>query len=128
MKEIGGYIELERFHGKMLHDDGIKLDCGRSCLSYLIEAKNIRKIIIPSFMCDAVIDLCERYDVVMDFYEVGYDLKPKEVKLHEGEYLYLSNYYGQLSAEEIKKYRGQYKNVIVVRQVDVGFEAVLDLI
>lgn len=29
MREIGGYIEFEHFHGLMLHEDGIKLDCGR---------------------------------------------------------------------------------------------------
>lgn len=113
MKEIGGYIEFEHFHGEMLHGDGIKLDCGRSCLSYLIETKNIRKVLIPAFMCDAVFDICKRYDVAMSLYEVGYDLKPKKVQLKRGEYLYLANYYGQLSSKEIKQYHDQYKNVIV---------------
>ena len=32
MKEIGGYIEFEKYEGKMLHEDGILLNCGRSCL------------------------------------------------------------------------------------------------
>ena len=113
MKEIGGYLELEHFHGKMLHGDGIKVDCGRSGLSYLIEAKKISRVLIPSFMCEAVFGLCKRYDVAMDFYEVGYDLKPKGIRLQEGEYLYLVNYYGQLSADEIKGYLEKYKKVIV---------------
>ena len=38
MKEIGGYIEFEYFHGKEYHENAIKLNCGRNCLAYLIEA------------------------------------------------------------------------------------------
>lgn len=45
MKEIGGYIELDRYNGKMLHDDGILLNCGRNALEYIIKAKNIKKIL-----------------------------------------------------------------------------------
>ena len=44
MKEIGGYIELDTYTGKMLHSDGIKLNCGRNALEYIIKAKNIKKL------------------------------------------------------------------------------------
>ena len=113
MKEIGGYIEFEYYHWKMLHEDGIKLDCGRSCLAYLIEAKRIKKIAMPSFMCDAVFNLCTRYGVEMDFYKVGYDLKPEQVCFDNEEYLYLANYYGQLTNEEIKRYKEMHERIIV---------------
>ena len=113
MKEIGGYIEFEYFHGNMLHGDGLKLDCGRSCLAYLFETKKISKLALPSFMCDAVFELCDRYEVHMDFYEVGYNLKPKALQIDEDEYLYLVNYYGQLSSKDIRHYREMYPNVIV---------------
>ena len=33
--EYGGYIELEKFQGNMLHSEGIPLNCGRSCLMLL---------------------------------------------------------------------------------------------
>lgn len=42
MKEIGGYIEFETYHGSMLHSDGILLNCGRNCLAYLICARQIK--------------------------------------------------------------------------------------
>lgn len=113
LKEIGGYFEFEHYHGKMLHDDGIKLDCGRSCLAYLIQARNIKRIAMPSFMCDAVFDLCKQYNVELHFYDVNYDFKPKNLMLAEGEYLYLANYYGQLSTVDIEGYREQFKRVIV---------------
>ena len=47
MKEIGGYIELDTFRGKMLYDNGIKLNCGRNALAYVIKAKKIRNILMP---------------------------------------------------------------------------------
>lgn len=53
MKEIGGYIELDSFTGKMLYEDSIKLNCGRNALAYLIEVNNIKKIVTPKFMCDS---------------------------------------------------------------------------
>ena len=43
MREIGGYIELDTYTGPMLHGDGIKLNCGRNALAYLIEAKEIKR-------------------------------------------------------------------------------------
>lgn len=43
MREIGGYIELDTYSGHILHNDGIKLNCGRNALSYLIKAKGIKK-------------------------------------------------------------------------------------
>ena len=38
-KEIGGYLELERFTGAMLHEGALALSSGRACLSYLIEQR-----------------------------------------------------------------------------------------
>ena len=42
MKEIGGYMDCERFSGKLLHDDGILLNCGRNCLAFLIMGREVR--------------------------------------------------------------------------------------
>ena len=113
MREIGGYIEFEHYHGAMLHDNGIKLDCGRSCLAYLIKAKSIRKIAIPSFMCDSVFHLCERYGVQLRYYQVGLDFLPEDVSIEDDEYFYLMNYYGQLDYQTIEYYRDKYNRVIV---------------
>ena len=113
MREIGGYIEFEHYHGAILHDDGIKLDCGRSCLGYLIKAKKIRKIVIPSFLCESVFDLCRNYGVNLRFYQVGIDFLPEDISLEDDEYLYLVNYYGQLSGDSIKAFHEKYRRVIV---------------
>ena len=97
MKEIGGYIELDTFTGKMLHDDGIKLNCGRNALEYLIISKGIKKLLFPKFMCDSCDEILKRNNVSVRYYSIGIDFKLLSVDRDEDEFLYIVNYYGQLS-------------------------------
>lgn len=97
MKEIGGYIEFDTFTGKMLHDDGIKLNCGRNALEYLIISKGIKKLLFPKFMCDSCDEILKRNNVYVRYYSIGIDFKPLSVDRDEDEFLYIVNYYGQLS-------------------------------
>lgn len=60
MKEIGGYIELDTYTGAMLHEKAMALNCGRGALEYLCEAKMIRKLYLPYFLCDSVPNLCKK--------------------------------------------------------------------
>lgn len=113
MKEIGGYMDFERYDRPMLHEDAIRLNCGRSCLAYLIRARKIRKILLPYFICDSVIRLCREYSLDICFYHVGLDLKSETLAPQKDEWLYLVNYYGQLSAEEIQSYRLVHERLIV---------------
>lgn len=108
MKEIGGYIELDKYTGDMLHDDGIKLNCGRNALAYIIKAKNIKKICMPKFMCDSNDTVLSENGVEVVYYSIGLDFKP-QIKDYDG-WLYVVNFYGQLSNEYI---RSLGKNIIV---------------
>ena len=101
MKEIGGYIELDDFHGKMLHENAKHLNCGRTALMYLIESRNIKKLWLPYFMCDSVFDVCKKCDVEIRYYHVDRDFKIEEPNIHIDEWLYIVNYYGQLSDASI---------------------------
>lgn len=114
MKEIGGYIEFEHFHGDMLHDNAVRLNCGRNALAYLIRAKQIRKLAIPYFICDSVVDTARKYGAAVRFYHVTKDLRPGEdASQGEDEWLYLVNYYGQVSSREILELRERCPRVIV---------------
>jgi len=65
-KEIGGYLELERFTGPMLHEKALALSSGRACLSYLIEQRGIRKIALPDFNCDVVEAVCRAHGLAVN--------------------------------------------------------------
>lgn len=112
-KEIGGYLELERFTGPMLHEKALALSSGRACLSYLIEQRKIRKIALPDFNCDIVEAVCRAHEVKTRFYPVGADLRPKTLQTEEDEWLYLVNFYGQLSADELQRIAARVPRLIV---------------
>ena len=100
--EIGGYLEMERFTGPMLHEEALALSSGRACLAYLIRQKKIRRMALPDFICDAVTETCRAFGVETSSYRVGMDLRPESVDPDPDEWLYLVNYYGQLTEEEIR--------------------------
>lgn len=114
MREIGGYIEFEHYSGEILHGELITLNCGRNALAYLIKSRGIRKIKIPYFICGSIINVCQRENVFVSFYHIDSSFKPlDELSLDNDEWLYLVNFYGQLSNTVIKEYAERYTRVIV---------------
>lgn len=111
--EIGGYIEFEKYNNPMLYEDSIKLNCGRNALAYLIEAKDIRSILMPKFMCDSCERVLKKYNVSICYYSIGLDFKPEEIELHNSEWLYVVNFYGQLSNDYLRILKEKYRNIIV---------------
>ena len=76
VREIGGYLELERFTGSLFHEGALALGSGRACLRYLIEQRGLRALLLPSFICDTVERVCADAGVRLRRYEVGMDLRP----------------------------------------------------
>lgn len=114
MKEIGGYIELDNYNLPMLHEGAIELNCGRNCLAYLFKTRGIKKLKIPMLICSSIISVCEREGVEKNFYHVGIDFKPtQDLTLEEDEWLYIVNFYGQLTNQEIKRYVEKFSRVII---------------
>ena len=113
MKEIGGYFELETFHMPMLHEEALGLNCARSCISYLIEARNIRKIAIPYYLCYCVGAVCEKHGVKIRYYHTDRNFLPVDLSVAPDEWLYFMNYYGRIEPETIKEYALRYPNIIV---------------
>ena len=113
MKEYGGYIELDTYRLPMLHDGATALNCGRNCLAYLIKARNIKKIKLPYFMCDSVFEVCKKYGAEMSFYHIDMSFKPVDITLADDEWLYVMNYYGQLTREYISELKAKYRRVII---------------
>ena len=113
-REIGGYFGLDDYTGQEYHRDLIGVNSGRNALLYLLKARNVQKLYIPDFLCDTVYRLCQREGYPYEFYHVDSAFRPVFDKtLGEGEWLYVVNYYGQLSDEEIAAYKRQYDRVIL---------------
>lgn len=113
MKEIGGYIELDTYNLPMLHNEAIALNCGRNCLAYLIQTKNIKNIILPKFLCSSVENVCKREKINVSFYSIGKDFLPVNISLREDEWLYIVNYYGQIDNHIIQELLDKYERIII---------------
>lgn len=114
MREIGGYLELDTYCLQMLHEDAIALNCGRNCLAYLFKSRDIKKLKVPYFICNSIFNVCEREGIEKVYYHIGPDFKPAEdLILAEDEWLYLVNFYGQLSNNDLKEYTTKFGRVII---------------
>lgn len=113
MKEIGGYIELDTCRHAMLHEDAILLNCGRNALAYLLEAKGIKKLYLPYFLCDSVANVCKKYGVEVAFYHIGENWLPKDLVIDGDAWLYIVNFYGQITREDLARLAAAYRNIII---------------
>ncbi len=114
--EIGGYLELEEMTGQEYYPDLYKVNLGRTALMWLIESRKCDKIYLPYFLCDSVISACEKTGVQTEFYYLNENLEPMldiDSPLTDGSWLYLVNYYGQLTDTLIESYRESYGQIIV---------------
>lgn len=99
-KEIGGYIEIDLWGGNHLHQGAIALNSGRSCVAYLALSRGIEKLLLPDYMCDSVSELCKRNGIAYRKYTVTRSLEPDwNFAVKEDEYLYLVDYFGQMTEE-----------------------------
>lgn len=116
MKEIGGYFELDTLRDAKgeYYKDLIALNTARNALVYLAKAKRIRKVYIPYLLCDSVSLVCERENIEYGFYHTDSQFQPIFTEeLHDREYLYIVNLYGQISNERLTEMKKQYKRIIV---------------
>lgn len=115
-QEIGGFLELEELkHNEEYYKDGLRLQSGRACLGYLIQCKKIRKIHMPYYICDAVIQICQQMGCDISYYSLDENLlsKKTETEYKAEEYYYLVNYFGKLTIKQIKAFHEKYPNLIV---------------
>lgn len=114
MKEYGGYIEFENYYGNMLHEGAISLNCGRNALAYLCEARKIKKLYLPYFLCSSVPNLCDKIGIEYGYYHINEKFEPifNQI-LGEDEWLYIVNFYGQLDNDYLTAWKQKYGRVIV---------------
>lgn len=102
-REIGGYLELEHFTGSEYHPGALALNCARACLAYLIEARNIKELWVPEFICASVDDTASASGTRLRKYPILPNFEPDlgGIDLGDAGYLYLVDYYGQLSKKRM---------------------------
>jgi len=112
-KEIGGYFGLETFNGREYYEHLLGVNSGRNALLYILKAKAVKKLYIPYFLCDSVSLLCGREGIEYGYYNVDRQLRPAFPKeLGEEEWLYIVNFYGQISNAEAMEMKNRWNRII----------------
>ncbi len=114
MKEIGGYLGLEQLISNEYYKDLLALNNGRNALLYILKSKYAKKLYIPYYLCDVIRNMLEINNYDFDYYQINSDFRPIFNKnLAKGEYLYIVNYYGQLTDEELVYFKKKFGQIIV---------------
>ena len=95
MEPIGGYFGLELSYGSEYHKDAIRLNTGRNCLEYILRARGYKKVYLPYYTCEVVLEPFAKLGIEYEFYHIDIHLEIRDkFKLKADEALLYVNYYG----------------------------------
>lgn len=117
IKPIGGYFEWEfpANNGSFLHSNGVLLNSGRHSLEYILMSLGaIKRLWIPYYTCDVVLQPIERLGIPYSFYRINKDFTlSEEVALSEDEYIIYTNYFGLMDMY-CKEMANRYGNRLIL--------------
>lgn len=93
---IGGFHELELFCGQEYHPNALALNTGRNALEYILRAKLFKKVFLPYYTCDVMLEPILKLKIEVEFYSIDETLKPniEYSKIRQDEVLIYTNYFG----------------------------------
>ena len=95
MRPIGGYFSLELPLREEYHKDALRLNTGRNCLEYILRARGYKKVYVPYYTCEVVMEPIKKLDISYEFYYVDIHLEIRDsFTLEQDEALLYTNYYG----------------------------------
>ena len=95
MKPLGGYFGLELPQFEEYHKKALCLNTGRNCLEYILISHGYKKVYLPFYVCDVVLEPFRKLGVQYEFYHVNDHLELREhIPLNLDEALLYVNYFG----------------------------------
>ena len=110
MQPIGGYFSLELPKGEEYHKDAIRLNTGRNCLEYILKARGYKKVYLPYYTCEVVLEPLKKLGVPYEFYHIDINFEIRDsFTLKADEALLYVNYYGlkQRYVEQLAEKTGE---------------------
>ncbi len=121
MKVIGGYLELELRHGEHYHKNAIRLNSARNCFEYILLARKYKKVYIPFYTCDVLLQPLWKYKIAYEFYSINKFLEPtKTIKLLKNEALLYTNYFG-LKQKCVEDLASSYGTQLIIDNAQAFF-------
>lgn len=96
MNQIGGYFELELQKGIEYHNGAIRLNSGRNAFEYILRAKGYRKVYLPYFICDVMLEPINKLGLEYEYYHIDEQLDPifNFRRINTDETFVYTNYFG----------------------------------
>lgn len=120
-KAIGGYFSLELPLYEEYHKRAIKLNTGRNCLEYILRYRQCKKIYIPFYTCNSILEPILKLGVDYEFYHINrhFELE-KNIELRKDEVLLYTNYYG-LKQDYVKFLVQHYGEKLIIDNTQAFF-------
>ena len=114
MSAIGGYFSLELPKGEEFHSAAIKLNTGRNSLEYILRNRHYKKVHIPYYTCDSILEPFQKLNIPYKFYHINNKLELCEsISLLPDEAILYTNYFG-LKQEYVKTLATNYGTRLIV--------------
>ncbi len=114
MEAIGGYFSLELPNHSEFHQGALRLNTGRNCLEYILRVRKYRKVYIPYYTCEVILEPFRKLGVDYGFYHINIKLEiAQDIKLKKGEALLYTNYFG-LKQHYIEKLVDKYESQLIL--------------
>jgi len=111
---IGGYFGLELRKGTDYHSKAIRINSGRNAFEYILKVKAYRKVYLPYFTCDVMLEPIRKLKLEYEFYHLNDKFEPlfdfSNVKKDET-FIY-TNYFG-LFDHIITKLVNKCPNIVI---------------
>ena len=94
-RAIGGYFELENRFESEYYPNLIRLNTGRNCLEYILRARAYKKVYLPEYSCDAIMEPILKLGLEYEKYAITKQLEPEKLIHPKEDEAYLAiNYFG----------------------------------
>lgn len=118
---IGGYFELELRGGGHYHKGALCLNSARSCFEYVLRARGYKKVYLPYYTCEIMVQPCQLLHVDYEFYHIDRNLEPVILpELGEGEAFLYTNYFG-LKLQCVERLAQRYGSSLIVDNAQAFF-------
>ena len=95
MEAIGGYFSLELPLREEFHKEAIRLNTGRNCLEYILRVRGYKKVYIPYYTCEVILEPFKKLGIPYEFYHIDIHFEIRDrFTLKADEALLYTNYFG----------------------------------
>lgn len=122
MNSIGGFFSLELPYHEEYHQNVLRFNSGRNCLEYILLTRKYKKVYIPYYTCDAILEPIKKLGVKYEYYHIDLSFELlDEILLQRDEALLYTNYFG-LKQQYADYLIGKYGNHIIIDNTQAFFE------